>query len=86
MAKIEYCRVAAVVAALECGKVGDSVLVDIYLRDRIIDANVIEIPLRAENGDDANACLGMLHLEQRRIGVRTGAINREAVEVDAEAE
>ena len=85
MAKVEYCRVAAVVAALECGKVGDcrSCRRRFARQDCRCECyrSTIRVP---ENGDDANACLGMLHLEQRRIGVLTGAIDREAVEVDAE--
>ncbi len=72
------------VAALECGKVGDAVLIDEDLRDGVVDANAVEVPFASEDGDDAHACLGMLHLKQRRIGVRSCAIDGEAVEVDAE--
>ena len=58
--------------------------IDEDLRDRIVDANAIEVPFAPEDRDDAHACLGMLHLEQRRLGMRTGAINGDAIEVNAE--
>ena len=82
-AQVEDGRIAAAVAALECRKIGDAVLVDEDLRDRIVDANAVEVPFAPKTGNDAHACLGVLHLEQRRIGVWTRAIDGEAIEIDA---
>ena len=83
-AEVEDCRVAAAVTAVECGKVGDAILIDEDLQHGIVEANAIEVPIAPEDGDDAYARLGMLYLKQRRIGVRTCAIDGETVKIDAE--
>src|SRR5580692_2122060 len=44
-AKVENRRVAAVVAALECRQIGYAVLVDEDLRDGVVDANAVKVPL-----------------------------------------
>ncbi len=83
-AEIEDAGLAVAVAALDGGDVRMAILVDVHLHHRLIHPNVVEVPLLAQDGYDSHACFGVLHLEQWRAGVRTGAVHRDTIEIQAE--
>ena len=49
----------------------------------MVDTNVVEVPLLLQDGNDAHAGLGMLQLQKRRIGIGTGAVDGDAVNIQA---
>ena len=74
----------AVAAALQCRQVRDAVGIDKHMKDGPIDANIVEIPGVAQNGNNAYRRLGMIHLHKRWICIRRGAFHREPIEVRAQ--
>ena len=50
----------------------------------LVDNETIQIPLLVQHRNNANAHLGVSHLEQRRIWIRSGSVYRQAVEIQAE--
>jgi len=83
-AEVEDGGAAAGVAALECWDVGDAILIDIDLGDRVVDADAVEVPLGPEDRNYADACLRMLYLKKGRSAMGSGSVDFEAVEIDAE--
>ncbi len=54
-----------------------------HLHHRLIDHEAVEIPLLVEHRNNANANFAMSHLQQRRIGIRGGAVYRQPIEIQA---
>ena len=83
--QIEEAGVTAVgAAALDHRDVGHAVGVGKDLHHRAVDDETIQIPLLMEDRNNAHAHLGVCHLQQRRIRIRSRAVNRQTVEVQAE--
>ncbi len=83
--EIENARIAAVsAAARKFRKVRISILIDQYLHHRMIDLNLVEIPLPLKNGNDPNSCLDVLNLQQRGVGVRIRTVDGNSIEIQTQ--
>ncbi len=83
--KIKYRRVAAAATRVfDRRDIRYAVLIDEDLHNRVIDAHIAQIPCPPEKRYDANSCLGVLHLKQRRIWIRTCSIHCDSIQVEAQ--
>ncbi len=83
-AEIEYGRVLLLLLLLNVGRLETPFLSTKICATGLSTRMFVEVPFAPKDRDDANACLGVLHLEQWRRAMRACAIDGEAVEINAE--
>ncbi len=76
--QVEDVRVG-IAAGLKCRQITLAVGIDDQLDDRMIDGDVLEIPLAVQNRNHAHAQADVVDLQQRLIRAGTDAVNRQPI-------